>query len=226
MTPNHHTDIRIFSEKKEFLAKALQLIYDIQPRSIALSGGSSPIDLYKELSDDDLELNKINFFQVDERYVPKKDKNSNYCLIKRTLFKFHKPKKFYHFDTSKPIKEAVASYEEDLKAFVGKKKTTFDLTIIGMGSDGHIASLFPYCAALDEKDALAAHTKTSKFAVKDRLTLTYNPIIQSKNILLLINGIEKIKALEALTHSKKNFHGFPAKKLLTHKKFTIFYLIN
>lgn len=217
----------MFSDEKELTEKINQLIYDLNPKSIALSGGSTPIALYKSLSKNaNFPIDKIDFFQVDERYVAPTNKHSNRKLIQSTLFKFHRPKSFTFIDTKVPISESLQTYSKQLKSYFRKRKKTFDLTILGMGIDGHIASLFPNCAAIDHSELLVAHTMTSENTIKDRITLTFPPIMKSKNILILIKGIEKLKALEQLTSGKKNYHSFPAKKLLSHKKLCIAYQVD
>ncbi len=225
--------IKIFKSDKTFINESVKFIFKIcknkKSINIALSGGDTPKPIYEALANKNDKAvfhyikQKINFYQVDERYVPKTDSNSNYKMINETLVKktgFN----FYHFDTSLSIKKSLAAYSKHLP------KKPFDLTILGIGPDGHIASLFPNSKALTGKKSVA-HTTTTNFAIKDRLTLTFPPILKSKNVLILLTGQEKLKIIETLKKAakikskitKQQYQNFPALKLLQHKNLTIYF---
>lgn len=199
--------IKTFSNRKTFIQSALSLILSSHPKTIALSGGQTPKPIYKAFFKKP--ISKIKFYQVDERYVPKNHPDSNFKMITKTL----KPKKFYYFDTSLPIKKSLEKYSKELP-----KK--FDLCILGIGPDGHTASLFPNSKSLTSK-AKVAHGTTNNFAVKNRLTLTFKSILNSKKILVLLqNKPEVLSELKARTKTIKNF---PAFALLKHKNLTIYH---
>jgi 6-phosphogluconolactonase len=218
-----------YSSEKNFQEETLQLIEEICQKkkgtiSIALSGGSTPEPIYKLLkSSKKLPWNRIHIFLVDERYVPINHPDSNYGMIIKALGKtqIQKLKNFTHFHTELSITACLKKYSTDLQASAkGKNAPSFDLTILGIGPDGHTASLFPETTALTTRQPVA-HTTTTAFKVKDRLTITFPVILKSKTLLILMKGQEKIPTLKELTEGKKTATGFPAKRLLKHKDLLI-----
>ncbi len=212
--------LKIYTNEEEWLEESIKEISKTvsahDEKNIALSGGNTPKKLYKKMAKSSLPFQRINFYPIDERYVPREDKDSNFNMIYNSLIK-KVPSKFFAFDTSLP-------YEQCLKKFADKLPENFDLTLLGIGPDGHIASLFPGSSALDEKNKAAAHTKTEKFKIKNRLTLTIPPIMGSKKILVLLKGPEKEKIIKELKNPSKKFRDFPALILLEHKNLIIHYL--
>ena len=114
--------------------------------SFVLTGGSSPIKLYKKLSQSKINWSNVDFFWGDERYVHKKSKNSNYKLAQDLLFKKAKIKKKNLFSIQTNVNEIKKSsnmYENTIRRYFKGKKIKFDIFLLGMGKDGHIASIFP-----------------------------------------------------------------------------------
>lgn len=220
--------ISFFTKEDDYINAGIKLISDICGNktdniNIALSGGSTPETLYIALSNsNNIPFEKVDFWQVDERYVPKHDQHSNYRLIEQTIFSgYNKPNSFHRFDTTLPLNNCLEKYKKDLEKKLHKD---FDLIILGIGPDGHTASLFPSSDALKETKSPVAHTTTEHFKVKDRLTLTFPTILKSKNLLLLIKGEDKMDTLKELTQGNKTPNEFPAKRLLDHPKLEILYL--
>lgn len=214
-------DLKIFADKPTFVTAGVDAITSIcetiDNSTIALSGGSTPRPVYEALATQkNLPWSQIIFFQTDERYVPANDPNSNRAMIQQTLLQAHQPKACHFFDTTLPLDECLDRYEAALYPF--------DLCILGIGPDGHIASLFPHSAALEEDEHLVAHTTTDMFPVHDRLTITFPAILASKKIILLLGGKEKKAILDDLLYSKKSIDELPAKKLLEHPYLTIHFL--
>lgn len=205
--------VGIIHTKEEFIEKAANwIISQIEKngaRKIALSGGKTPVPIYKALGEkfQQKSFNGIEFFEVDERYVSVENSESNYKIITENL-----KQPVHHFDTTIPIEKALEKYKEELP------KDNFDLIILGIGPDGHIASLFPHTAALNTNEPVA-HTQTDEFAVHDRLTLTFTEIMKAKNLLVLLNG--KPEILKELQHPSKTTEEFPANKLLEHRNLTV-----
>lgn len=217
-----------FDSEKKFISHAVEFMAKVCKQkktvvNIALSGGSTPKKIYEELAKQKKNsFKKINFYMVDERYVSPNQADSNYRMIFEALIKplKNKIKGFYYFDTTKPIQQSLEQYQEIIEKLPPKY---FDLIILGIGPDGHIASLFPGSKALTENKKLTAHTQTNQFAVKDRLTLTFPAILKSQKILVLLKGKEKEKVLLNLQNPKIKAKDFPAKKLLRHKDLTIYF---
>ncbi|MDZ4217352.1 MAG: 6-phosphogluconolactonase, partial [Candidatus Gracilibacteria bacterium] len=155
---------------------------------MALSGGSTPGPLYDRLSSmSDIDWSRIELYEVDERMVPKTDKQSNKRLIEETFIKklSAQPKKWQYFDTGLDRNEALDVYERGLDK---TDPTFFDLVLLGLGMDGHTASLFPDSPPLQESKRWVAHTTTEEFDVKDRLTLTYPALESSEEIFFIVKG--------------------------------------
>jgi 6-phosphogluconolactonase len=215
-----------FSDLSEFIDESVRFIEDsckdkINTISIALSGGSTPKPVYQKLPESEkIPFNRIEFYQVDERYVPHDNPESNYKMIFESLIKKVKNdlKDFHYYDTSLPIDEALTKYSKEIDDI------KFDLTILGMGTDGHIASLFPGSDALNENEKNTVHAETQKHNIKDRLTITIPVIKRSRKILMLLKGREKSQILKELQHSEKTKNELPAKALTTHNDFNVYYL--
>lgn len=212
--------ITICKTEKKFIQKSLkEIVQTFQANKkayhIALSGGSTPVPIYKALATLALPFDKTHFYQTDERFVPATHKDSNQKMQKNIF-----SEKFFHaFNVSLPITKSLKDYSEILPS-------KFDLTILGIGPDGHVASLFPHSKALRSK-AKTAHATTDQFAIKDRLTLTFPPIIASKKILVLLKGPEKLAILEQIKNpSTLTIQNFPAKKILAHPNLHLIFCTN
>lgn len=203
---------------------------------IALSGGSTPIPVYEAIANTaHVKHTSIEVYQVDERYVPADHPESNQRLIMEHLIQpslqradttgTHSPYCcFVNMRTDISIEKSVKKYES-LVRDVMKAWGGFTLTILGIGPDGHTASLFPHITVLHETKRLVAHTTTDQFEIRDRLTLTFPAIMASKKILVLLKGENKKAILDELEHGTKTMDEFPAKKLLEHPELTIHFCV-
>jgi 6-phosphogluconolactonase len=173
-----------------------ELLQDSDTITIAVSGGSSPLPVYKKLSDYKIEWNRIIFFLVDERCVSILDPESNYRNINNIFFKKINAVSFSMIEDGISFKQCADNYGRKILESVQKVKNlpSFDLVILGMGLDGHIASLFPDTKALNEKDALIVLNDISQLNTQ-RITMTYPLLMNSKKIVMLIRGEEKKKVL-------------------------------
>lgn len=188
---------------------------------IALSGGSSPIAVYEKLAESKLiDWSKVEIYQVDERFVPSDDVESNKKMIETHLLsKIENLKAFYAFNTSKSLEEAVTSYGERIK-----KLTTplFDLVILGMGTDGHTASLFPHGPELDELETMALDS-ISPNGVAERLSLSFPALMNCQKIVFLVRGAEKKEMIEELLNGDKMEYEVPAKIAFEHQNVELYY---
>ncbi len=165
---------------------------------LGLSGGSTPGPVYTSLaSDHEIDWKNVTIFLADDRYVSAGHKDSNQTLLKTTFLNHidddRKPTVIVP-DTTLPIDECVTKYESDLRVIM--KDRSADLLILGMGEDGHTASLFPGNEkALNEKERWVLPTTTDQFAVKDRITVTLPVLQNARQRLFLIMGEKKRKIL-------------------------------
>ncbi|MEM8727325.1 MAG: 6-phosphogluconolactonase [Chlamydiota bacterium] len=162
--------------------------------AVAVSGGSTPKVIFEKLSSTDnagaLDWSRVLLFWGDERAVPPTDPESNFRLAMDAGLKtLPIPQEhIFRMDTEGNIGANARSYEEKIKRALGPRP--FDLIMLGMGSDGHTASLFPGTNALDEKTALVVANEVPQKKTR-RMTLTYPCINRAKNIVLYVIGKSK-----------------------------------
>ncbi len=187
--------------------------------SFVLTGGKSPKKLYRKLAKANIDWDKVDLFWGDERYVSHFSKYSNYRLAINELIKKIKinKKNIYPIKTQKTISKCSIDYSKTIKNYFKNKKINFDYCLLGMGEDGHVASLFPNCKNLDKKFITKAILR------KDfkRITLGLNIINNSKKILLWLNNKSKSNIYLKL---KKQGKIIPVNNL--NKKKTVIYKIN
>jgi len=189
--------------------------------SIALSGGKSPIAVYRALAKSKtIDWDKIELFMVDERYVSQNSDQSNFRMIEQELLSKIAPIKFFYgFNTDLPLEKAAEAYDQILEARGNK---AFDLVLLGMGEDGHTASLFPESEALNEKTKLAISTHSPD--KMERLTITLPAILSAERILFLIQGKQKKTMLSKLQEQGGPEEKIPAKMILKHPHVELFFL--
>jgi 6-phosphogluconolactonase len=174
-----------------FIETAVKEIVALQPRSLALAGGYTPRPVYERLALTDLPWADIDVFMGDERCVPPDDPASNYgmaraALLDRVPARVHPP--------PAPGCDAEA-YERELTSVFGTAMPAFDLVILGLGADGHTASLFPGSPALAVRDRAVVRVEAPDHA---RLTLTLPALSAAKTALFLVEGAGKREALAKL----------------------------
>ncbi|WP_116813440.1 6-phosphogluconolactonase [Steroidobacter cummioxidans] len=176
--------------------------------SLALSGGSTPRRLYQLLASapyrERFPWARTHFFWGDERFVPPDHPQSNYRMVREALLA-HVPVpsgNIHPVPTEGLTPEASAvSYEEALKSFYGsstlsQEQPLFDVTFLGIGPEGHIASLFPDSAMLEERTRWVGAVIGVK--PEPRITLTYPALESSGEVAFLIAGAEKGPILKRL----------------------------
>ncbi len=162
--------------------------------NLAISGGNTPKLIFEELISNEYlsqsEWTKVSFFWVDERIVAIESEDSNYGNAMNYLSKL--PSKFFQmYDESIGIELSIEKYEEKLKEIKFENQfPKFDLIILGMGDDGHTASLFPKSKGLEESKKWICLNYVEKLD-SNRLTLTFPVIKNAEEILILFNGNDK-----------------------------------
>jgi 6-phosphogluconolactonase len=167
--------------------------------NIGLSGGSTPLPVMYLVKDHKIEFKKINFFIVDERNVNNNSYDSNYYNLNHSFFKYIDSNVFcYDDEISKEL--SVINYENTIlsKLPESNQLPKFDLIVLGMGLDGHTASIFPNSAAENELEKLVFLNYVDKLN-SYRKTFTYPLILNANKILVLIQGVEKIKLFNNLS---------------------------
>jgi 6-phosphogluconolactonase len=167
---------------------------------IALSGGHTPAKLYALWAHAETPWDRVHLFWGDERYVQQDDPLSNYRMTRETLIEHVAipPGNVHPVPTDLPTPEKAAeAYDAELRAFFGAEAPAFDLQLLGLGVEGHTASLFPGSPALEEKQrwvmAIEAPAKPAR-----RLTFTPAVLDQGRNTFFLVAGADKREILAAL----------------------------
>jgi 6-phosphogluconolactonase len=175
---------------------------------VALAGGSTPRSLYARLAGDEsmrsrVPWERVQFFWGDERHVPPQDPQSNFRMIRETLLDhlLLRPDQVFRIkgEYQDPA-VAAAEYERDLlNAFElpARSVPSFDLILLGLGGDGHTASLFPETTALAERQRLAVANWVPKFQTA-RITLTVPVLNAAATVMFLVRGEDKAQALAAV----------------------------
>ncbi|HEX5659477.1 MAG TPA: 6-phosphogluconolactonase [Polyangiales bacterium] len=182
--------------------------------TIALAGGSTPKALYKLLADQPgLPWANIELFFGDERAVPPDHADSNARMARETLTRmaFVPEARVHRIRAELPAPEAAANYEHTLRTFFPHVAfPQFDLILLGMGPDGHTASLFPHTAALREQQAWVAANWVEKLAAH-RLTLTYPVLNHAAHVLFMIAGADKAPALKRVLEGDAAIEEIPTR---------------
>ena len=182
---------------------------------ISLSGGNTPGKLYCLLATPvlkhQIEWNKTFIFWGDERCVPSDDERNNAYMAKLLLLdKIDIPAaNIYPVPVDLPPAEAAGAYEQTLKAFFRQSEPRFDLILLGLGNDGHTASLFPGTPVLDEVKNLVKEVYVVEQQMF-RITMTAPLINQARNVTFLVTGKEKAAIMKAMLGNSIQTDKYPA----------------
>ncbi len=191
--------------------------------AVVLAGGSTPKGLYQLLATDEykdkIDWRKVFFFFSDERNVLPTDTESNFRMAQENLFE---PLSIQYFsvlrwNTELGEAERIAEdYNSTIKVFFGLDEEDgsprFDLILLGMGADGHTASLFPFSEALHETEKFAVANPVEKLQTT-RLTLTFPVINNARNVIFLVAGEEKAETLREVLEGEFQPDKFPSQNV-------------
>ena len=226
--PMSAPDIHVFADSEavsraaadEFIRCAQEAIAARGRFLVALSGGSTPKRLFQLLAEppyqDRVDWGKVEFFWGDERSVPPDNNDSNYRMAREAMLDKLpiSASQVHRIEAERTDrKQAARDYEATLarvfKVSPGSDVPHFDLTLLGMGPDGHTASLFPQTAALKETSRRVVVNYVPKFKT-DRITLTVPVLNGAREVLFLVAGADKTDALREVLEGPPNSDLYPS----------------
>jgi 6-phosphogluconolactonase len=193
--------------------------------TLALSGGSTPKKLYALLATDpgfrEFPWDKTQLFFGDERHVPPDHPDSNFRMTQGTLMTSGRvPEPHLHRVSAElpNAADAAAQYEAEMRAFFTTDKCLdgfprFDAVLLGMGPDGHTASLFPGSKGLDEAKRWVIANWVEKFNT-DRITFTFPVLNAARHVLLLVAGADKTDMLYEIFVTKRDQAAYPVQSVV------------
>ena len=222
------TTIRIYANKETLTQAAADVVLDSYREAVGkhgdftfvLSGGSTPRALFQLLAgpaySSEIDWAKVFIFWGDERSVPPDHADSNYRMAKETLLDrvLLPPDNIYRILAEQPPDQAAQAYDETLRQFFGSRADArhFDLILLGMGDDGHTASLFPHTAALNETERLVVANHVPQLDTW-RITLTYPAINGAARVAFLVSGAGKATRLKAVLEGPTQPDDLPSQRI-------------
>lgn len=217
----------------EIVASIRDVLSEKESCSLVLSGGSTPGAIYRLLSmpprKEDVEWSKIDLYWGDERYVAHDHTNSNFRMTNETLLtplaKLQPRVHAVPVDLN-DAEEAAKKYEQDIRKSQGiaaGEMPVFDIVLLGIGEDGHTASLFPHSKALN--------TAASEICVKAehpdgsvRVSLTQHAIFNAKKVFFIVKGASKSEIIKRIIKGNDDPNDIPARFYLAAKEKVTFFL--
>jgi 6-phosphogluconolactonase len=218
------SQVEVAQDPEALARRAAQWITDLAADSrgrfaIALSGGSTPRRLYQLLAEppfrETIPWERVHWFWGDERFVPWDHEDSNYRMVRAAMLaRAPIPAENIHgIATTGTPADAARRYESILKSYYGSEsldpnRPLFDVQILGLGPDGHTASLFPGTSVLDERNLWVAEVIGAR--PEPRITLTYPALESSRHTAFLVAGPDK---QEILVRALADDQALPAARL-------------
>ncbi len=208
--------VKTFSNKEKMSLAAANFTRDMiiqktargEIFTIALSGGSSPVRYYELLAEEEIDWVKVNIFLVDERKVLPDHLYSNFRMIKKALLSgIDIPlENIFHFNTDiTSVSECASEYEDRIRNVFAESCPVFDLIVLGVGPDGHTASLFPGEDHTREQHRQFISTVAPEpFDVPERLTMTLSLINRADNRVFIISGKGKAVMVQRVIDEDKS----------------------
>jgi 6-phosphogluconolactonase len=223
--PVHHGSLQIYDNLDQLTRAAADLVAQqsvlARPRGVfrvALSGGSTPRPVFQLLATtpyrERIDWSQVQFYWGDERNVGPDSPESNYRMAKEALLDHVPvaPEQVHRMRGELAAAEAAAEYEQVLArtfALAPGAFPRFDLILLGMGPDGHTASLFPYTSALAIRDRTVVANAVPKLQA-ERITLTAPTLNAAANVVFLIAGADKADALAAVLQGPAQPEEYPS----------------
>lgn len=186
--------------------------------AVALSGGTTPRLLYELLADprepfrDQIAWKKSYFLFTDERHVPPDHPESNYRMAHEALFSRVPKTQIARMAGEKPAEQAAVEYEEVLADLFEADVPDLDLVLLGLGEDGHTASLFPHSPALQEQERLVVAPWVEKLNAH-RITMTLPILNNAASTVFLVTGASKAEIVGKIINADKNPDLYPAQAI-------------
>ena len=226
ISPNSDTLAQVFAE--HFAQKADEAIRARGHFLAVLSGGGTPLKAYRLLAQEPFKSKiaweKVHLFWGDERFVPQDDPQSNFYQAKEVLLDHvNIPAENLHpMPTHLSVDEVVNAYSQTLRSFAesSQKQIRFDLVLLGLGDDGHTASLFVGQSALWTNPVI---TTEGDYQGRPSTRLTLTPLIinQAREIVFMVSGASKADALSNALGKEKDINRIPSQAISGHVRWMV-----
>lgn len=208
------THVRAAEEIAHFAGEAICTHAEF---NFCLTGGSTPAATYELLATRfrlSVDWKEVQFFWGDERCVPPGDQASNFGMANRTMLEklALRPEQIHRMRGEDPPEQAASEYEDEIRRCFSIAKEDwprFDLILLGLGANAHIASLFPGHPALHEAERLAMAV-TVEAEQPHRVTLTAPVINHAARVMFIVTGAEKAAAVKAVLEGPRDPDRYPA----------------
>ena len=210
------SDIETLSQfaAEKFVKVANQAIAERGRFLVALSGGSTPMKLYARLANAELDWKLVHFFWGDERCVPADDEGNSYGQAKKVLFDKIGTTNIHRVESDLEPAVAAQAYANTLSGFADAPFDfpRFDLVLLGMGDDGHTASLFPGSPVEVTTPTLAV-TAHYQDRPANRVTLTQSVFNQAREVWFMVAGKSKAETLKNVLQGEHKPETYPAQRI-------------
>ena len=199
---------------EKFVKVANQAIAERGRFLVALSGGSTPMKLYAQLANTELDWKLVHFFWGDERCVPADDEGNSYGQAKKVLFDKIGTTNIHRVESDLEPAAAAQAYANTLSGFADAPFDfpRFDLVLLGMGDDGHTASLFPGSPVEVTTPTLAV-TAHYQDRPANRVTLTQLVFNQAREVWFMVAGKSKAETLKNILQGEHKPETYPAQRI-------------
>ena len=223
---NYH--LIIFNDQRElsikvsdYISERIKIILNAKDRfQFCVCGGSTPKNVYNLLSEKELDWEKVDVFLGDERCVNPNSDESNTLMINNSLLNnFGSKANFYNIFNNENINEdiSIQSLKEELNKKCEGDPPIFDFTLLGLGNDGHTASLFPYKNNITDEFVMPSFGNGLK-----RISFTPKVLSASRKIAFVVSGSSKQIALKRLISNSESSDRTPAKLIKSKSKIIVF----